>query len=455
MKNLWKRSIAIMLFAFMLTSSVGCNGDDKTSGTGNLRPSEEKNQYDLLDIGNIHIGMWVTPPAANRTQESFDTMAESGINFVNGFEYFESDENQIREALTFADNSGLKFLVADRRVTEAINTYDTTKNAQLIEEAMTAIESYYEYPAYAGQLLIDEPGRSKFETVHAFIDAFEINYPGKQWHVNMFPSYAEGGAGVPYLQYVDDWMELVNPNYYSYDSYPLLVPDPNNPFTRYEIEDYFYNLDVLRSKTAEKKIPLWSFIQTLGISGTPGVADKRTPSREDIRWQVYVNLAFGVKGLQYFCYWTPSGGSESFTDAMIAADGTKTERYDYVKEVNTEILNFGEHLLQCDSKGIILNVANPSDAKYKLYDDSLTSYGKVTAVSGDDAIIGCFYNPYTGEDSLLIVPTTPRDNAELSLTMQGVEEVTAYIGGQARALKTSNGVLTLSLNAGDGMYIIL
>lgn len=436
-----------MLCTLMFFAATACGNKDPL-------PTPEENPYDLLGIGNLHIGMWVTPPQEFRTQEAYDLMAESGINFVNGFEYFENDEGGIRQALTFAGNSGLKFLVADRTVTNAINDYATTKNPQQIEAAMDAIESYYDYPAYAGQLLIDEPGRSKFDTVKAFIDAYKDNYPGKQWHVNMFPSYAEGGAGVPYEQYVSDWLELVQPNYYSYDSYPLLVPDVNNPFTRYEIEDYYYNLDILRAKTAERRIPLWSFIQTLGISGTPGVPDKRTPSREDIRWQVFTNLAFGVKGIQYFCYWTPGNGSESFTDALIDQQGQKTERYDYVKELNGEILSFGEQLLQCDSKGIILNAKKPDEDRFQLYEESLPSFGEVKGVSGDDALIGCFYNPYTGENSILIAPTTPRDEISVTLQLSDVRSVTSYRNGVCQELQVSGDTLTVTIGRGDAAYLV-
>ena len=449
MKKSIKRSLLFMMSALMAFSVVACK-DDVNGG----RPADAINPYDLLGLDNIHIGMWVTPPAEHRSQEAYDTLAESGINFVNGFEYFESDEFAIREALGYAENSGLKFLVADKRVSTAINDYQTTKDAKLIEDAMLAIESYYDSPAYAGQLLIDEPDYNKFDTVNAFIEAYKLNYPGKQWHVNMFPSYAESGAGVPYLQYVEEWMDRVKPNYYSFDSYPLLVPDETNPFTRYEIEDYYYNLDLLRVKTAERKIPLWSFIQTLGISGTPGVPDKRIPSREDIRWQVFTNLAFGVKGLQYFCYWTPGGGSESFTDALIAQDGTKTERYDYVKEINNEILGFGKQLIRCDSEGMILHTNQPSAARYKLYEESLARYGILIGVEGDDVLIGCFKDPYTLKESILLVPVTPRDEANVSLKIKSDSEITVYQNGEKRSQKVKDGKFDLQIQKGDAAYIL-
>ena len=72
-----------MLCTLMLFAAAAC-------GDGEQNPVPGENPYDLLGIGNIHIGMWVTPPKEFRTQEAYDTMAESGINFVNGFEYFES-----------------------------------------------------------------------------------------------------------------------------------------------------------------------------------------------------------------------------------------------------------------------------------------------------------------------------------------------------------------------------
>jgi hypothetical protein len=431
---------------------VGCSGCGKADTKDNL---VKENSYDVLHMGAIPIGMWVTPPEKYRVSEYYELMKKCGINFVNGFSSYETNSDAIKQSLSLAEEQGLKFLVADQTVTALIEEYQKNPDEAILEKAMKQIEKYYQYPAYAGQLLIDEPGRAMFDNLIPFVETYSKNYPGKQWHVNMFPSYAEGGTGVPYEQYVDDWIEMVNPNYYSYDSYPLLVYDDDNPLARPEITDYYYNLDLLRSKTREKEIPLWSFIQTVGISGTQGVPDKRTPSREDIRWQVFTNLAFGVKGLQYFCYFTPDKGNESFTPALITTDGQKTERFDYVKEINTEIAAYGDKLLNCHAEGVILN-NNSDEERYQLYDESLVSFGKLLSVEGDTALVGCFTDRITEKKSILITGTNPREDINITLSFaRGVKSVEAYVNGEIVKMTVTDGKLELTIQRGDAIYVLI
>lgn len=438
----------IMTSLFVLGFS-GCGKADTQDSLG------KENSYDVLHMGAIPIGMWVTPPEKYRTAEYYGLMKECCINFVNGFSAYETNSDAIKQSLSLAEEYGLKFLVADQKVTACIGEYQKNPDAEILEKAMKQIEQYYQYPAYAGQLLMDEPGRDMFDNLIPFIETYNKNYPGKQWHVNMFPCYAEGGTGVPYEQYVDDWIEMANPNYYSYDSYPLLAYDEDNPLARPEITEYYYNLDLLRSKTREKEIPVWSFIQTVGISGTQGVPDKRTPSREDIRWQTFTDLAFGVKGLQYFCYFTPDKGSETFTPALITTDGQKTERFDYVKELNQEIAVYGDKLLNCHAEGVILNKKSDEE-RYRLYEESLDSFGKLTGVEGDTALIGCFTDRITEKKSILITGTNPREDIHITLNFaRGVKSVEAYVNGKAVEMTVTDGKIELTIPRGDAIYVLM
>ena len=77
------------------------------------------------------------------------------------------------------------------------------------------------------------------------------------------------------------------------------------------------------------------------------------------------------------------------------------------------------------------------------------------SVSGDDALIGCFYNPYTRKNSLLIVPTTPREQISVSLRLKsGVGTATVWQGGSSSEMSASDGVLNLNIQAGDSVYLV-
>lgn len=428
----------------------GCGG----GGNQNSGNTSFKNTYDVLKLGEIPIGMWVTLPDEYRTQEYFADMRACGINFINGFEYTETDLAKIKQALDIAGENDIKYLVSDPEISLLIQKYKNTKNPALINDAMMRIEQYYYHPAYAGQLLKDEPSRNEFDDMNDFVQAYELNYPGYHWSINMFPCYATGGTGVPYEQYVDDWLELVKPDYYSFDYYPLLEYDENDYFARPEREDYYYNLDLLRTKTEEKGIPYWSFIQTLGFSNTTGEGH-REPSREDIRWQVFTNLAFGVKGLQYFCYYTPRGGAETFYPALIDRDGKKTERYEYVKELNADFREYGKILLRCDAEGVMVNGVSASEKRYRLYSEALTSYGTVESAEGI-FLAGCFKDGMTKKNYLLITPTTPREESNVVLNMKnGADSVTLWRNNEKQKANVKDGKVEFSIGKGEAVFVEL
>lgn len=440
----------ILAMETFLFGGIGCTNNPSSSTTD--KPFV--NTYDVLKLNEIPVSMWVTLPEKYRDDLHFSQMAESGINVITGFEYNETDIPAIKQSLNLADKYGMKFLVADPQISIYITKYLSEKNKKYINDAMNRIEEYVDSPAYAGQLFLDEPSRKIFAEMNDFIQAYKENYAGFRWHINMFPCYAEGGCGVPYEQYVDDWLEMVKPDYYSFDYYPLLEYDESDYFAKPERENYYYNLDLLRSKTSALKIPFWSFIQTLGFSNTTAEGH-REPSEADIRWQVFTNLAFGAKGIQYFCYFTPGSGRETFYPALIDADGNKTVRYDYVKKLNDDIRDVGKILLRCDAEGMILSGKKTSAARYKLYEEALTSYGNVIGYSGE-FVGGCLKDGKTGDKYLLITTLTPRDSASVTLELKsGVKNVTVIEKDGNTVLVAENGKVSINVKAGDGVLIKL
>lgn len=418
-------------------------------GEGEEKPSSPKDNYDVMGLNAIPVGIYVTPDDAHREQKYFDYMSEAGINFINGFRWYEDTDEEVMTCLNYSEVAGLRFLVNDKRILDNIETYFTTKNPLLIEESMAQVQKYVEHPAYGGQFFIDEPWRGQLEDLAEFTKAYDSLF-GKFWSINHFGANVEN-LGCTYEQFIDDYFELTNASMYSFDTYPLLEFDENDPAAHGEMDGFFYGLDLIRSKTLEKKAPFWAYVQTLGI-GANGILQKRTPDREDIRWNVFINLAFGAKGIQYFTYFTPGSGSETFTEGMIGLDGEKTERYEYVKEVDLEFHKYGEILLHCDAEGIIYNKQS-SNRRYRLYEEKLESYGSVTSVDGDSFVAGCFKHTGSGKNYLFITPPTPRDSAAATLKISGKSSVNAWIKGEKKQFEVKNGEVTFQIADGDAVLV--
>lgn len=439
--------LAKLTAALMLFSLCSCSTAEETD-----KPIGSNAVYDVLGMGKIPVGMWVTPPDGYRTEDAFRLISESGINVVNGFGYSEDTDEEVKTVLDCCQKYGLKYLYSSLSIEESIKSYKENPDAELISSAMEQIDKFAGHPAYAGQLFIDEPSVSYFDTLKEYITEYKKRHSDKLCYVNMLPYYALAGTGSSrYEDYVDTWIDKTSPAFYSYDSYPLIDYDPTQEGYRAEMEDFYYNLDLLRAKTLENGIPLWTFVATLGYQHA-SEPNRREPTREELRWQVFSNLAFGAKGLQYFCYWTPS--QDSYGEAMVTRGGKPTERYDYVKEVNAEFASYGDLLLNSDAVGVMINDYRRDG--YDIYSTPLTKFGKIESVEGNRYVIGCFSDKDTGKKSVLISPTTPRDDVEITLNMSGkTKSVTAYIGGEKTTLEVKDNKLTLKIDRGDAVFIQL
>ena len=448
-----KKILSLTLAMLTACSFCACQGTTAEAPLTD-EPLGTNAVYDVLGIGEIPVGMWFTPPDGYRTMDAFKKIADCGITMVNGFPYSENTEEEVNFVLDACQEYNLRFLYSSLQIEENIREYNKTKDPQIIENTMAEIDKFASHPAYAGQLFIDEPSISYFDTLADFYNAYRTKYTDKLPYVNMLPYYALGGTGCSrYEDYVDTWYEKVNPSFYSYDSYPLVDYDPSVIGYEAEMSDFYYNLDLLRAKTLEQGTPMWSFVATEGYKKADGSPepDRRQPSREDFRWQVFSNLAFGSKCIQYWCYWTPGG---DVTTALVDRGGNPTETYYHAQEVNAEFKNYSPFLLNADAVGVMMS--DYRRGGYEIYTTPLTKFGAIKSVEGNRYVIGCFSDKDTGKKSVLITPTTPRDDIEVTMTMHSsVKEVTAYVGGVAKTLKVKNNKLKVKVNHGDAVYIQL
>ncbi len=148
----------------------------------------------------------------------------------------------------------------------------------------------------------DEPNVRDFAALAPAVAAARAR--GQVAFVNLLPNYATPGelGASTYGEYVDAFMDTVRPNMLCVDHYPDFDPVVVRP--NKTKAGYIDNLLVLRAAAQRAGgLPVFNFFNTMPYN----VPSQFDISEAEMRWQAYTSLATGVKGVLYFCYWTPPG----------------------------------------------------------------------------------------------------------------------------------------------------
>ena len=278
------------------------------------------------------------------------------------------------------------------------------------------LENPQHLSALAGILLDDEPGRSLFSTLRFAKGELERVFgDGELPYVNVWPSHASPKNALEarsYKDYLGRYMTVVDLPFLSFDHYPLLANDRTTP-------DFFYNHAVIRDFALEFNVPSWGFVQSMGFDGRDvGLGVRRKPDEAEIFWQINVALAYGVKGIQYFTYWTPRNNKVKFGNALIMRDGKPTVLYDYATRANEFLQKVGSILLPLTS----VSVTHFGEKRLPRGARPFEADAYVAAASGDPFILGSFNDPNdTDKRYVLVVNRSPNRASETTrLTVSGI-----------------------------------
>lgn len=375
----------------------------------------DNTNYDVYGLGEFPVSFWWAPPTRQhnyddtKTRELYRDMAASGINVVNYVGELDYSVAENIRIMNIAADYGMKFIGCAQA--DAEHPYGFSSNAERIAAVKEHLASS---PTYVGEHLRDEPSASAFDELGQFTREYLAELPDEEVYINLFPIYAKASAlgTTTYERHLDEYLDKVPTKSLSYDYYGLGKVGGNLG------TDYYTNLDMVRAKTLEKKMPFWVITQA-GIVG-----NNRQPSEVEQRWTVWSTIAGGSKGIAYFCYWTPTGSDFSTTYYMLTNDGQKTENYDYISRINADINTVGKKLLPCHSDGLILTAPKyyplfVNDAKGR------TNYGPVKSVTGSTSVAcGCFRDARTemnGENykgyKVLVVSQMPNRDVDATLAI--------------------------------------
>ena len=440
---------AVLLFA-------GCGGNGEQT-----KPTEDSISYaypsEIPTFSQenelVMLAFW-SPP---NTLEHYQWMVDCGFTAVVIDSKYgnKPGTDTLMETLAICDEVGIKAYVAANRGSSVDLSMD-----------------YSQFESFAG-FYTDEPlSKADLDMIEQNTNTMHEAYPDKNY------SYLTTLISSAPTKYNNDFAYWED--YYGYyfehggteqeaflfDHYPLC----GNTLKGYISEDWLRITECYAQIAKENGATIWPYIATMSYSS----GSRRKPAEDDMRYQSYVNLAYGAKGLSYFCYMTPGlppydgefklsdYGLINYTDHEDISTYYKTETWNFTQTVNMELKGLDEALLSFVWDGVMKVVGteastsagknNFSNAKnwIKKHD------GIKSVTATEDAIIGVFRDE-NGYDGFLLVnfsdPLYDCTNT-VELQLRGATRAMVYVKGQQQIVDLTDGTYQVTLEPGEGQFII-
>ncbi len=345
------RRAAFALAAALIGLPLLARAVPDTPAQGPWRPS-----------GSIPIMTWGGPDAALLTPEVFRGMAAAGFN-VN-FSALGDDALNLK-VLDLARAAGMKALVHDTRIQKLVED-----EILPLDPLEAVVRDYQNHPALFGYYIQDEPSAGKFTRLGQIVRRLAALDPRHPSYINLFPTYAnEQQLGVKtYEEHYSRYLEAVRPPFVSYDHYPVTTEGLRR--------DYYRNLEIIRRGAMDKGLDWWAFT----LSTAHGPYPQATAAH--IRLQLFSDLAYGAKALQYFTYATPKGTDFAWQSGLMKPDGMPGPSYEAAREVNAEVRRIEKLVIRWTSRSVEHSAPVPDGAK------PVGGEGPVVAASGAPIVIG-------------------------------------------------------------------
>ena len=428
-----------VITAALLAALTACGGTEpreETAATGgeSTAPAAiaEDTETDAADEGpdvfpegeNIEIGIFWEPPAKYTNAEQYDRIRDANVTFIEitnreGAVSKEVSDEQIR----LAGERGIK-------ITYSVGV-DGKKLLNMTEEQITGYAAQLaENPTITGIHVVDEPAQP---WTYAKACA-AIRKGGLMPRLNFLPYFATWVFD-DYQGFVEDTIVAAgkeNYGYLSYDQYPFPY-DGGDP-------DMFYNLDLFRQIGLKYGVPTAFYIQSIGEGG-----NFRRTNGGEIRYHTSAGLAYGIKSMTYFTWWT-TGFCDPKDYAIISPYGEKTDIYDDVAQINGDILRVGPLLRRLDALEVF-HTKGSEQAIKKCKEGDVPIYGSTTGRYG--LIISLMQDRQTGRDYVMLVNKNYKKEIDCELTVSDkITELFDCTDGSYEPVDISSGAFTAHFKAG-------
>ncbi len=371
------------------------------------------------------IGFWVDPPADAKIKQRYQEIADANFTVVlSGFGIKDA-----RKPLALCKKLGLKILLPWPADVPASDLPDGE--------------------ACWGYMLRDEPNCKDFPALAEKVAQVRAARPGKLAYINLFPNYANAEQlGAPtYDEHVARFMDTVKPGVLSMDHYPTMKPGAD---TR---DNYCANLEVMRKYSLRDGVPFWNFFNCMPFG------PHADPTESQLRWQVYTSIAYGAKGVLYFCYYTPFSNEFPKGGAIIGRDDRPTRHYDQAKRINAAVKHLGPALMKLTSLGVI-RIKPGDDIEKALAGSPVKAMTRADYDPQHDFLLGVFKHE-DGRRAVLMNnfrhDFTAWPTVEFDADLARVTEVSKLTGKEIPVIDDSPDMpgLQLSFDSGDGRLFLM
>lgn len=355
--------------------------------------------------GLFPIVAWYSVEPGYITKNEYQMMRNA--NFTLSLSCFLTKEETLR-ALQEAKGTGIKLIVDCQEGRLA--------NPQFINEIRNneSLGLYY---------LSDEPNVDYFPILSRRTQRIRENDTTHPPYINLLPIYASHSQmkAETYKDYVVKMIEMVNPPFISFDHYPFY----KDTFRR----DFFTNLEVISAICKERNKVFWAFVRTLPNS----VYSRNDEGR--LRFQVFMNLAYGAQGIQYFTYSPPKGCRGSIVDSL----HRKTALYNVVSTINREVQTYAKYFLNAEA--LQVNHTDKNDRNGLIYQKTIKQIN-----AKEKGLVLSFFKS-RGVSYLLVVNKDYSKGQDFTVIFKRNASVITKKG----YLKYNKDKFNIKLKAGDGL----
>lgn len=470
----------------------------------------------FLENGIIPVGAYCPPmPPSNGenghenfiTEEQYKAVKQAGVDVIYAHSEVMNTETEKYAflSLELAEKTGLTVLVRDEIASEYVSLGNkgykeysllTEQEKQdLDEKFIKSIKRYCGYKAFGGISFYDEPGYDSLVGIARAKKVFESVCPDKTFYVNMYPYYitpkqfqfgywnnsisdkptdphfdiVDGRRNIDRYEFLyDEYLRIVNPDYFSYDAYPFWSLE-HATTTVHEI--LWEMPQFLHGKEMENGTPFFVYLQVGGK--WEGSTHVRVPTFAEVNLGVAIPLLYGAKGLQLFPYCYPNDwlNDQVAVAGMIDRNGEKTSLYYDYQKVLGYVKEIQGYLVKSKLNGIIktgeYKNGLPDKEEFEKipwnecffqgnlspkYNIEITEYKGVKSAESDiQCLTGCL--DIDGKNGFFVVNNSTTNNAKYRISFENADKYAVIKNGLQT--ETVSDRLEISLNAGEFALIVM